>query len=85
VAKTGIVPMPKADEEILGGHEVLAVGYLGSEPDYVLVRNSWGSRQTNGQSWSIDGSGYFWMPWRMILNPIICGDWTTIQRAIARR
>jgi C1A family cysteine protease len=85
VAKTGIVPNPKPNEEILGGHEVLAVGYLKSEPDYVLVRNSWGCRHTGVKGWGINGSGYFLMPWRMILNPDICGDWTTIVRPIARR
>jgi C1A family cysteine protease len=81
VARTGIVPMPKRGEQVLGGHEVLAVGFLKSEPDYVLVRNSWGSRKTGGRGWGIDGSGYFLMPWRM---PAIGGDWTTIQRRIAR-
>ena len=55
VAKTGIVPMPAPDEQQLGGHEVLAVGYLAGEPNYVLVRNSWGS------GWGL--GGYFLMPW----------------------
>jgi hypothetical protein len=85
VVKSGIVPMPKRGEEILGGHEVLAVGYLKSEPDYVLVRNSWGYRKTGGRGWGLNGSGYFLMPWRMILDPEICGDWTTIVRPIYRR
>ncbi len=85
VARTGIVPMPKRGEQVLGGHEVLAVGFLKSEPEYVLVRNSWGSRKLGSRGWGIDGSGYFLMPWRMILDPAICGDWTTIQRPIARR
>src|SRR5436305_2244378 len=39
VAKTGIVPMPSRAEKTLGGHEVLAVGYLKDQPNYVLVRN----------------------------------------------
>ncbi len=85
VAKSGIVPMPKPGEAILGGHEVLAVGYLKSEQDYVLVRNSWGSRKSDGKPWGLDGSGYCLMPWRMILDPAIAGDWTTIIRPIARR
>ena len=85
VAKSGIVPMPKPGEAILGGHEVLAVGYLKSEPEYVLVRNSWGSRKSDGKPWGLDGSGYCLMPWRMILDPAIAGDWTTIIRPIARR
>ena len=85
VAKSGIVPVPKRGEEILGGHEVLAVGYLKSEPEFVLVRNSWGSRATGGRGWGIDGSGYCLMPWRMVLDPAMAGDWTTIVRPIWRR
>ena len=85
VARSGIVLMPEPDEKVLGGHEVLAVGYLRGEPEYVLVRNSWGSRQTGGRGWGLHGSGYFLMPWRMILDPKICADWTTIRRPIARR
>ncbi len=76
--------MPGRDEKILGGHEVLAVGYLRSEPEHVLVRNSWGSQQTNRTGWGLDGSGYFLMPWKMILDPNICADWTTIRRPVAR-
>jgi C1A family cysteine protease len=85
VARTGVVPMPKRGEAILGGHEVLAIGYLKSAPDYVLVRNSWGSRKLGSRGWGLNGSGYFLMPWRMILDPDLCGDWTTIVRPIARR
>ena len=85
VARSGIVPMPATDEEIIGGHEMLAVGYLKGEQEYVLVRNSWGSRQTGGRGWGLDGSGYCLMPWRMILDPQISGDWMTIVRPIARR
>ena len=85
VAKTGIVPMPEDGEQVLGGHEVLAVGYLKGEPEYVLVRNSWGSRQSTGKSWGLDGTGYFLMPWRMILDPTLCGDWTTVRRPIYRK
>ena len=82
--RLALVPMPKRGEQVLGGHEVLAVGYLKSEPDYVLCRNSWGSRKTDGHRWGIDGSGYFLMPWKMILNPAISGDWTTIVRPLRR-
>lgn len=85
VARSGIVPMPDPDEKVLGGHEVLAVGYLPNEPEYVLVRNSWGSRQTGARGWGLHGSGYFLMPWQMILDPGVCADWTTIRRPIARR
>jgi len=41
VARTGEVPMPGPDEEALGGHAVLAVGYDDATGRF-LVRNSWG-------------------------------------------
>lgn len=80
VASTGIVPMPAQGEKQVGGHEVLAVGYLKAEKHYVLCRNSWGSTQTTGQAWGINGDGYFLMPWAYILDSTLAGDWTTIQR-----
>jgi C1A family cysteine protease len=60
-AATGIVSMPSGGEQELGGHEVLAVGYLKSRPGYVLCRNSW------GDGWGM--AGYFLMPWQYILSP----------------
>jgi len=42
VAESGVVPMPLATEQNLGGHEVLAYGYDETKR-VVLVRNSWGS------------------------------------------
>lgn len=41
VEQTGVVPMPGASEEMVGGHCMLAVGY-GQKPGYFTVRNSWG-------------------------------------------
>ncbi len=72
VAKTGIVPMPTPDEQQIGGHEVLAVGYLASEPNYLLVRNSWGT------TWGL--GGYFLMPWSYILSRDLASDFRTIVR-----
>lgn len=83
VAQTGIVPMPTAGEKQVGGHEVLLVGYLKSEPHYGLVRNSWGSKQTTGSAWGLDGDGYFLMPWTYILSASLAGDWTTIVRPLS--
>src|SRR5207244_9156484 len=42
VAKTGVVPMPKTGEEVLGGHAVMAAGYDESSQRFI-VRNSWGT------------------------------------------
>lgn len=55
VARTGIVPMPKKTERILGGHAVVAVGY-GQKKNYLLVRNSW------GVGWGV--KGYFYLPYK---------------------
>ena len=72
VAGTGIVPLPTRNEKQLGGHEVLLVGYLKDQPNYGLVRNSWGT------SWGI--KGYFLMPWAYLLDAHLASDFRTIRR-----
>jgi C1A family cysteine protease len=71
-ARTGIVPMPKAGEEVLGGHETLIVGYLKAHPTYALVRNSWGT------GWGL--GGYYLMPWSYLTNTELSSDLRTIVR-----
>ena len=73
---TGYLDKPRRGESHLGGHEVLIVGYLASEPDYALVRNSWGA------GWGPLG-GYFLMEWDYVTDPYLCGDLRTIVRAAA--
>lgn len=60
---TGIMKVPAFYEQAIGGHCMVAVGYLLNTPmgkqgvkDWILVRNSWGT--------DVYGSmqGYFWMP-----------------------
>jgi C1A family cysteine protease len=70
VARTGIMPMPKPQEKVLGGHAVMAVGYDDSK-QAVLVRNSWGT------DWGI--RGYFYMPYGYITNANLCDDFWTIR------
>lgn len=70
----GRMPMPQEGESILGGHEVLLIGYLKGDDGYALVRNSWGT------NWGLDG--YFFMPWKFLVNPRYCGDWRSIYRPI---
>jgi C1A family cysteine protease len=74
VASTGVVPIPKAGEEILGGHETWIVGYLEAHPNYALVQNSW------GPAWGLDG--YFLMPWKYLANATLTSDFATIERGV---
>ena len=70
VAQTGIVPMPDPDnEQLLGGHAVLAVGYDDSKKQ-VIMRNSWGI------SWG--DKGYFYLPYTYFTDPngYVADMWT---------
>jgi len=70
VYKTGVVPMPNINREILlGGHAVVCVGYNDNTQQWIM-RNSWGS------SWGING--YFYLPYAYLLSPNLAGDMWTI-------
>jgi C1A family cysteine protease len=78
VASTGILPMPAATSELLGGHAVVAVGYNFSNttqndcpPNYYIIRNSWGA------DWGF--SGYFFMPATYLENPNLASDLWVIK------
>ena len=70
VAQTGIVPMPATEEQILGGHAVLVVGYDDSKQLF-LVRNSWGT------GWG--QKGYFQMPYAYLINSDLSSDFWTLR------
>lgn len=57
VAKTGIMPVPEPGEKVLGGHEILCVGY-DAVKKLALIQNSWSS------DWG--QSGFFWMPFQVL-------------------
>jgi C1A family cysteine protease len=69
VAETGLMPMPRRGERLLGGHAVLAVGYDDNRK-VIIVRNSWGT------GWG--DKGYFYMPYDFIVNPDYADDFWTV-------
>jgi C1A family cysteine protease len=70
VAADGQVPMPGSQEQLLGGHAVMAAGY--DDAHHVLiVRNSWGA------SWGL--GGYCLMPYAYLLDPNLSDDFWTIR------
>jgi len=70
VAKSGVVPLPKHNEKMLGGHAVLAVGY-DDATQRVLVRNSW------GPGWGM--KGYFTMPYDYLADRNLSDDFWTVR------
>jgi C1A family cysteine protease len=70
VAKTGIVPMPGRNEQQMGGHAVMAVGYDDANRMFI-VRNSWGA------TWGQDG--YFKISYDYLTNPSLANDFWTIR------
>lgn len=71
VAKSGIVPMPKKTERMVGGHAVLAVGY-DDKAKRIIVRNSWGT------GWGL--KGYFLLPYGYITDRGLSDDFWTVRR-----
>jgi C1A family cysteine protease len=70
VAQTGVVPMPSPNEQTVGGHAVLVVGYDDSQQRF-MVRNSWGT------GWGIQG--YFTMPYAYLTQSDLSDDFWTIR------
>lgn len=71
VYKTGMMPYPNLrKEKLLGGHAVLLVGYNKLTQRYI-ARNSWGSNWGDG--------GYFYMPFEVIQNSQMSGDFWIIK------
>ena len=68
-AQTGIVPMPKEGDDVLGGHAVLVVGY-DDDLECMIVRNSWGNE------WG--DKGYFYLPYKFWSAGYISDAWTIL-------
>src|SRR5947209_2168879 len=70
VAKSGDVPMPASNEQAIGGHAVLVVGYDDAQQKF-LLRNSWWT------GWGLQG--YFTMPYAYLTQSNLAGDFWTIR------
>jgi C1A family cysteine protease len=70
VARTGVLNLPKANEKVLGGHAVLAVGY-DDKLKRLIVRNSWGT------DWG--KKGYFTMPYAYLEDRNLSDDLWTVR------
>lgn len=71
VSNTGRMPYPNTKrEQLLGGHAVLIVGYDKIRKVFI-VRNSWGTRWGDG--------GYFYMPFDVVKNTRMSGDFWIIK------
>ena len=70
VSRTGMAKMPQLNEEKLGGHAVMAVGYDDSK-EALIVRNSW------GEAWG--DNGYFYLPYGYVTQDGLSADYWTIR------
>ena len=71
-AKAGIVSLPSTNEQVMGGHAILCVGYDMNNKTFI-VRNSWGT------GWG--DKGYCYFPFGYLVNPNLCDDFWTIRAA----
>jgi C1A family cysteine protease len=81
--ESGKIPFPSANEGVLGGHAIVAVGY---DDDMVientisdevstgalLIRNSWGEEWGN--------KGYGWLPYKYVLEEEAMDFWSMIKQ-----
>lgn len=71
VARTGIMPLPRHGESVLGGHEVYAIGYkFINNMLYFICANSWNT------SWGDKGD--FYMP-ASFMTGRDCSDYNTLR------
>lgn len=70
MARTGILQMPTASEQLLGGHAVVAVGY-DMKTRRFKIRNSWGS------AWG--QKGYFTIPFDYLASSDLADDFWVVR------
>lgn len=64
-----MVPMPSANEQVMGGHAVCCVGFDDNKKCFI-VKNSWGA------SWGLNG--YFYMPYEYMSDTDLTSDFWII-------
>jgi C1A family cysteine protease len=69
----GAVPMPKKDEDILGGHCMLLIGYDDDKQQF-KIRNSWGE--------SYGDKGYNYFPYDYLTDTNLADDFWTIRSVV---
>jgi C1A family cysteine protease len=72
VARSGVLNLPAAKENVVGGHAVMGVGYNDADKRF-LIRNSWGA------DWG--KKGYFTMPYAYLSDRNLSDDLWTIRGA----
>lgn len=68
--RRGDVQMPGTNEDLLGGHAILLVGY-DDDAELFKFRNSWGTR------WGDDGHGY--LPYEYVLDEDLAADFWVLK------
>lgn len=72
VTRTGVVPLPAYSEKVLGGHDVLIMGYNDLTQLFKFKNHysdSWGDR------------GYGYIPYSYAINPDLAGDFWCVKMA----
>ena len=75
---TGVIPMPKRNESVLGGHCVCACGYDLSA-NTLLCRNSWGNQVGGAFAWK--ERGYFTLPLLYAMDPQLVSGFEVVSCA----
>ncbi len=70
VAQSGMVPMPKKGEHLLGGHSILVCGYA-DDKQVFICQNSW------GVTWG--DHGFFYLPYAYLISSKYSDDFWCIQ------
>ena len=80
--KDGKIPFPSQNEQIEGGHAVVAVGY----DDKMKITNENNGEKTQGammirNSWGVQWGeeGYGWLPYKYILEGLAIDWWTLLE------